>query len=153
MSQIVGSISMIPPEPLTMERLSALWRDFHRSFPDLTTVSFRSEPERELESGEVILVVAGNHRQFDFWWRQQTDEVARAARYVSDPRHLDGYRREEIARVELVGEWYDSPVVRDRRSWARLGHLGLLLPASVSKKCRHIRPILIPCTAKRAAVE
>lgn len=61
----------------------------------------------------VLLVFAGDHKQFVDWMfhRQRQDGgYLRAAREVSEERHLVGVHADEVEDVVLIGTYTENPV-------------------------------------------
>ncbi len=68
----------------------------------------------------LLLIVAGNRRQFELWRGTQHPDRGRRARFIADPGQIRGYGPEHVEDVILTGEWWLSRVYRDPGSWGPL---------------------------------
>lgn len=67
-----------------------------------------------------ILVVAGNHHQFQVWLHSQPRELLRFTTYLHDVNQVRGLGPESVERLELVGSWWTSELYRNAGDWTEL---------------------------------
>lgn len=66
---------------------------------------------------KAVLVVAGSRAQFNFWVHAHQ---ALNAVYLHSPHQLRGLGPQHVERIEFVGTWWRSEVIRDFGSMRRL---------------------------------
>ena len=85
-----------------------------------TAARIRHAGTPDLGPPRLLLVVAGNRRQFELWRGTQHPDRGRRAHFIADSSQAWGYGPENVEDVILTGEWWLSPVYRDPHAWGPL---------------------------------